>query len=322
MPWKQIYVYVNYVYIIIDWGIRAPHYRQLASMSKPGSALTFTYDADGNRITKTVNGVTTTHTYVDGRVTHETNGTDTIHYRYDTNGTLLSMNLNGTEYYCLYNGQRDVIGLYNANGNVVVEYTYDAWGKPLTTTGSLAGTVGEKNPYRYRSYRYDAESGLYHLRSRYYSPEVERFLNGDSIDNLGVSGTVTGYSMFSYCENNPVKYVDSEGKFICAITGAIAGAITGGISAWLDSDPNDPNKLEKIFATAALGAATGALAGICADFAIATGGVGGVIIAAAGSAAAGVINYVGTQGINDQEIDGGDLAISAVFGAASNVLTM
>ena len=322
MPWKQIYVYVNYVYIIIDWGIRAPHYRQLASMSKPGSALTFTYDADGNRTSKTVNGVTTTYTYADGRVTHEINGTDTLHYRYDTNGTLLSMNLNGTEYYYLYNGQRDVIGLYDANGNVVVEYTYDAWGKPLTTTGSLASTVGAKNPYRYRSYPYDTENGLYHLRSRYYSPEVERFLNGDSIDNLGVSGTVTGYSMFSYCENNPVKYVDSEGKFICAITGAIAGAITGGISAWLDSDPNDPNKLEKIFATAALGAATGALAGICADFAIATGGVGGVIIAAAGGAAAGVINYVGTQGINDQEIDGGDLAISAVFGAVTNLLTM
>ena len=99
MPWKQIYVYVNYVYIIIDWGIRAPHYRQLASMSKPGSALTFTYDADGNRTSKTVNGVTTTYTYADGRVTHEINGTDTLHYRYDTNGTLLSMNLNGAEYY-------------------------------------------------------------------------------------------------------------------------------------------------------------------------------------------------------------------------------
>ena len=65
----------------------------------------------------------------------------------------------------------------------------------------------------------------------------------------------------------------------------------------------------------------GPLAGICADFAIATGGVGGVIIAAAGGAAAGVINYVGTQGINDQEIDGGDLAISAVFGAVTNLLT-
>ena len=232
------------------------------------------------------------------------------------------MNLNGTEYYYLYNGQRDVIGLYDANGNVVVEYTYDAWGKPLTTTGSLAETVGAKNPYRYRSYRYDAESELYHLRSRYYSPEIERFVNGDSVDNLGASGTITGYSMFSYCENNPVKYVDSEGEFICTITGAIAGAITGGISAWLDCDPNDPKKLEKIFATAALGAATGAIAGVCADAAIATGGVLGVVIAAAGGAIAGGINYAGTQGINDREIDKGELAISMVVGGVSNVLTM
>ena len=60
-------------------------------MSKPGGTLTFTYDADGNRTSKTVNGVTTIYTYVDGRVTHETNGTDTIHYRYDANGTLLSI---------------------------------------------------------------------------------------------------------------------------------------------------------------------------------------------------------------------------------------
>ena len=82
-----------------EWTYTWSKGRQLVSMSKPGSTLTFTYDADGNRITKTVNGTTTTYTYVDGRVTHETNGTDTIHYRYDTNGTLLSMNLNGAEYY-------------------------------------------------------------------------------------------------------------------------------------------------------------------------------------------------------------------------------
>ena len=64
---------------------------QLVSMSKPGSTLTFTYDANGNRTSKTVSGVTTIYTYGDGRVTHETDGTDTIHYRYDTNGTLLSI---------------------------------------------------------------------------------------------------------------------------------------------------------------------------------------------------------------------------------------
>ena len=181
-------------------------------MTKPGSTLTFTYDADGNRITKTVNGTTTTYTYVDGRVTHETNGTDTIHYRYDTNGTLLSMNLNGTEYYYLYNGQRDVIGLYNANGNVAVEYTYDAWGKPLTTTGSLASTVGAKNPYRYRGYRYDTESGLYALTTRYYNAQIGRFINADDADILENKDKEEFESnLFVYCVNNPVNRIDTLG---------------------------------------------------------------------------------------------------------------
>ncbi len=222
MPWKQIYVYVNYVYIIIDWGIRAPHYRQLVSMSKPGSTLTFTYDADGNRITKTVNGTTTTYTYADGRVTHETNGTDTIHYRYDTNGTLLSMNLNGTEYYYLYNGQRDVIGLYNSNGNVVVEYSYDAWGKPLTTIGSLAGTVGVKNPYRYRGYRYDAELGLYVLQSRYYNPQIGRFFNAD--DAFYEQNGLLRCNLFTYCINSPIGNNDVGGNF------AVTASVTIGVS--------------------------------------------------------------------------------------------
>ena len=169
-----------------EWTYTWSKGRQLVSMSKPGSTLTFTYDADGNRTSKTVNGVTTTYTYVDGRVTHEANGTDTIHYRYDTNGTLLSMNLNGTEYYYLYNGQRDVIGLYDANGNVVVEYTYDAWGKPLTTTGSLASTVGAKNPYRYRGYRYDMENERYCLRNRLYDPVLIRFTSSDQYVCTGI----------------------------------------------------------------------------------------------------------------------------------------
>ena len=175
-------------------------------MSKPGSTLTFTYDADGNRASKTVNGVTTIYTYVDGRVTHETNGTDTIHYRYDTNGTLLSMNLNGTEYYYLYNGQRDVIGLYDANGNVVVEYTYDDWGKPLTTTGSLASTVGAKNPYRYRGYRYDMENERYCLRNRLYDPVLIRFTSSDQYVCTGIG--IVGANMFAYCNNNPVNCMD------------------------------------------------------------------------------------------------------------------
>jgi len=186
-------------------------------MSKPGSTLTFTYDADGNRTSKTVNGVTTSYTYVDGRATHETNGTDTLHYRYDTNGTLLSMNLNGAEYYYLYNGQRDIIGLYDANGNVVVEYTYDAWGRPLTTTGSLASTVGEKNPYRYRSYYYDADTQFYYLGSRYYDPQIGRFLNADGA--FHEQNGLFQCNLFAYCKNSPVGYSDADGNF--AVTASV-----------------------------------------------------------------------------------------------------
>ena len=195
-----------------EWTYTWSKGRQLVSMSKPGSTLTFTYDADGNRITKTVNGTTTIYTYADGRVTHETNGTDTIHYRYDANGTLLSMNLNGTEYYYLYNGQRDVIGLYDASGKVVVEYTYDAWGKPLTTTGSLASTVGAKNPYRYRGYRYDTESGLYSLKTRYYSPEVKRFISSD--DGFYESNGIFKNNLYIYCCNSPLLHRDDSGHVI------------------------------------------------------------------------------------------------------------
>ena len=212
-----------------EWTYTWAKGRQLASMSKPGSTLTFTYDADGNRITKTVNGTTTTYTYADGRVTHETNGTDTIHYRYDTNGTLLSMDLNGTEYYYLYNGQRDVIGLYNANGNVVVEYTYDAWGKPLTTTGSLASTVGAKNPYRYRGYRYDMENERYCLRNRLYDPVLIRFTSSDQYVCTGIG--IVGANMFAYCNNNPVNCMDQNGMWTISISRGVSGLMLLGASA-------------------------------------------------------------------------------------------
>ena len=79
------------------------------------------------------------------------------------------------------NAQGDVIGITNNAGDIVVKYEYDAWGALLSTTGSLAGTVGVKNPLRYRGYYYDTESGLYYLNSRYYDPVVGRFVNADGL---------------------------------------------------------------------------------------------------------------------------------------------
>lgn len=88
---------------------------------------------------------------------------------------------NGTKYGYLYNLQGDVIGLIDSANTEVVKYTYDAWGKPLSVTGSLANTIGYYNPFRYRGYVYDVETGLYYLRSRYYNPNWGRFVNADSI---------------------------------------------------------------------------------------------------------------------------------------------
>lgn len=87
------------------------------------------------------------------------------------------MNLNGVEYYYVRNGQGDIIALIYANGNEVVSYTYDSWGNVISIGGSLATTVGIKNPYRYRGYRYDEETKLYYLQSRVYNPEWGRFVN-------------------------------------------------------------------------------------------------------------------------------------------------
>ena len=101
-------------------------------------------------------------------------------------------------------------GIYNANGELVTEYTYDAWGAPLTVTGSLAETIGQVNPIRYRGYYYDSETGLYYLNSRYYDPEVGRFINADN--QLTTGSDMTGVNLFAYCGNNPVNRIDPTGE--------------------------------------------------------------------------------------------------------------
>ena len=77
--------------------------------------------------------------------------------------------------------QGDVVALIDANGTQVVEYGYDVWGNPISKTGSLAATIGTLNPFRYRGYVYDEETGLYYLRSRYYNPVWRRFISSDRI---------------------------------------------------------------------------------------------------------------------------------------------
>ncbi|QGU96697.1 hypothetical protein GOM49_17845 [Clostridium bovifaecis] len=177
--------------------------RQLATMKSNDYDISFKYNVDGIRTEKTVNGVTTKYHLVGDKVTFEDNGTDKIYYTYDVGANLVSMNLNGTEYYYIRNAQGDIIGLYDKGGIQVVSYTYDSWGKLISIDGSLKDTVGAKNPYRYRGYRYDSETGLYYLNSRYYNPNWGRFINGDIV--LGAAGQLLTHNMFAYSFNNPIS---------------------------------------------------------------------------------------------------------------------
>ena len=80
-----------------------------------------------------------------------------------------------------------------------------------STTGTLASTVGVKNPIRYRGYYYDVETGLYYLQSRYYDPQTGRFINADDASYIGSDGSFASYNLFAYCNNNPVNNSDPSG---------------------------------------------------------------------------------------------------------------
>jgi len=94
----------------------------------------------------------------------------------------------------------------DASGTIAACYTYDAWGRLLSSSGAMASI----NPIRYRGYYYDTETGLYYLQSRYYDPEVCRFINADAYASTGQG--ILGCNMFAYCGNNPVNRTDDEGN--------------------------------------------------------------------------------------------------------------
>ena len=111
-------------------------------------------------------------------------------------------------YAYLKNLQGDIVAILNGSGSAVVSYVYDAWGRPVSKTGSMASTLGTLNPFRYRSYVYDEETGLYYLRSRYYNPTCCRFINMDSVLLKGLLMS----NQQAYCCNGPVQRTDSNGR--------------------------------------------------------------------------------------------------------------
>ena len=208
----------NYMGATIDW-----FGRQMQSYSKGNTSITYKYDSDGLRTQKVVNGIQYDYYYVDGQLRYEKKGDEyEIIYRYNNDGTLASVTRNRFSdgktdiLYAVTNTRGDVIELRSGSGAVNTVYTYDSWGKLISITNAsgtaLASTnLGVQNSIRYRGYAYDTETGLYYLQSRYYDPEIARFLNADDVDFIGASGTVLSYNAFAYCENNAANGSDPSG---------------------------------------------------------------------------------------------------------------
>ena len=166
-----------------------------------------------------------------------------IYYTYDDKGSIMGMIYNGADYIFSKNLQGDVIGIYNSSRQLVAKYTYNAFGQITAITGSNGNDVSGNathianiNPFRYRGYYYDTETGFYYLQSRYYDPVVGRFLNADAFVSTGQG--IVGNNMFAYCGNNPVIYADYKGFSVASVLDetirmSAVSAGWGGVSAAL-----------------------------------------------------------------------------------------
>ena len=204
---------------------------------------TFAYDGAGRRVSK--GDISFTYDSV-GRLIKQSDGLEFI---YDNSG-VIGVKYNNAQYFYRRDCQGNIIALIDNSGAVVVEYKYDAWGNhEAEVANEDYVTLAEINPFRYRGYYFDEETGLYFLQTRYYDPVVGRFISRDSIEYADPE-TICGLNLYAYCGNNPVMYSDPYGTTAwwewllgaLVVVGLVAGSLlTGGVVA-------------AVFAGAAIGA--------------------------------------------------------------------
>ncbi|MBQ3502756.1 MAG: RHS repeat-associated core domain-containing protein [Clostridia bacterium] len=170
------------------------------------------------RYKKVVNGNETEY-YLDGSTiiaeNRKVGATDNlIYYIYDMMG-LSGMVYNGENYYYIKNTLGDIVGIRNSSGTQVATYSYDAWGNIISKTGTMA----DINPFRYRGYYYDNETGFYYSQTRYYDPSIRMFINADNYELLSTLAQAIGQlNLYAYANNNPIMYTDESGEFVFTTT--------------------------------------------------------------------------------------------------------
>ena len=191
---------------------------ELTEIVKDQTTIRYRYDKEGMRNRKYLSdGTTVLYQVQDGQIIGEQHLREDqekplyeMTFSYDADGTLFWMNCDGKDYYYILNPTGDVIALVDTGWNTVVSYAYDSWGNVTAIEGDQ--DLGKKNPLRYRGYYWDEETGLYYLASRYYDPEVGRFINADDLSVLSEEKReITDKNLYAYCDNNSIIRKDNEG---------------------------------------------------------------------------------------------------------------
>ena len=237
--------------------------RQLSLFAHPDGAVTcYTYNADGIRTKKTnydAGGTTekSTQYILDGtKIVAEKTGNQWTYYLYDENGAPAGIIYDGELYGYRKNLQGDIVEIVHSEYNVsLVQYTYSPYGEVLSISGTMADTLGVANPFRYRGYYYDNETGFYYVSSRYYDPEIGRWIspepnvyNGEFDEGAGL----IGYNVYAYCANNSVNNIDPTGEFVISTAvligigiGALIGGTVGGVYGYKKAVKNNVAKQDR-----------------------------------------------------------------------------
>lgn len=188
-----------------------------------------TYNGEGYRVAKTVDGVKTSFLYDGDKVVLEVDASGNQIARNVYGINLLMRNVDGESYYYMYNGHGDVTALIDKDGEVAATYYYDAFGNVIESSGDI------NNFILYSGYQYDEETELYYLNARMYDPKIARFLQEDTY--RGELNDPLSLNLYTYCFNNPIIYDDPTGctvdDFITGMANAIDDNLTGGFLNWI-----------------------------------------------------------------------------------------
>ena len=281
----------------------------------------YKYDSLGQRVIKEEGNNKERYQYQDGRIKQvEKEGEYSLIYSYSSNGIIQSVseisNKDIKTYFYLIDIIGNIVGLVDENGNIVVEYDYSSYGKVEVKKDTVG--ISKKDHIRYKGYIYDEETKLYYLISRYYDPEIGRFISPDSVEYIEPS-SISGLNLYVYCCNNPINMYDPSGNFaisiglLLAIGGIVGAAIGAGASVAGQYLANGCSWENFSWGQLALDTVLGGVSGMLSMSPL---GLGAMVAANAGL---GFVGAVGGHLINGSDFSKGstwlDIGLSTGLGA-------